>query len=234
MEGANNNSNVVTCIFSYFSVTKSSGDGFTSMMFYPVKVKNDGSVFWMYSSIVESNCDINMALFPFDTQNCLIAYGCLTSDVDEISLQNESWYVKSDFLIESGEFLVAFNSVSAHEFADLQGDDFAVLYIRLQLQRRPNFYLINMILPCTVLSLLSVFAFCLPVTGDRVSLQITLLVSFVIYQLMLSDYIPVTSVNIPVLSKYSHKPNDFALNAYRKTRRQYQREHLVVKWVHKL
>ena len=85
---------------------------------------------------------------------------------------------------------------------DLQGLAYGYVKLELIITCRPEYYLWNMLGPCYALSLLGLLAFCLPVSsGERVSLQVTVLLAFSIYQIMLAEYIP-TDGRIPIMSEY--------------------------------
>ena len=106
----------------------------------------------------------------------------------------------SNYYSEDGEFMLVSNS-SFQKVTVVEGITYTSMTMSLTLQRRPTYYILNMVLPCVVLSMLSSLAFCLPVScGERVSLQITVILSFGIYQMMLTEYIPNHATKIPLLS----------------------------------
>ena len=62
--------------------------------------------------------------------------------------------------------------------------------------------MINVLLPCVMLSLLTLLVFRMPPdAGEKVSLSITVLLSFTVFMLMVSDNMPQTSNHIPILGK---------------------------------
>lgn len=174
-----------------------------TMNAFPVRVSNEGLVTWQFHLVVESSCNkLDMTLFPFDTQMCTIWLNCRTSSVREVLFKETMPSNTTDNFLLNGEFVVRNTSVVA---STMNGADreFPRVAFYLFTERRPAFYVLNMIMPCIGLVLIGLLAFCLPVTsGERVSLQITMILSFSIYQLMLSDYIPNTSNNIPIFCKY--------------------------------
>lgn len=99
----------------------------------------------------------------------------------------------------------------------------------LHLRRKPGFFLYNIIIPCLVITSLAVLTFVLPPEiGERVTLVIEsfLALSFVV--LMVSDSVPVTSDNAPLITKFliismcqiggALIANCISLNLYRKYR----------------
>ncbi len=65
------------------------------------------------------------------------------------------------------------------------------------------FYVLNIVLPCVMLSVLQLMVFRVPsAAGEKVSLSITLLLSFTVFLLMVSDNMPQTSTSVPLLGEY--------------------------------
>ena len=73
----------------------------------------------------------------------------------------------------------------------------------LVIRRKSLFYTINLIVPITMISLLSITLFCLPNdAGEKMILCTSILVALVFYMLLISKILPSTSVSIPLISKY--------------------------------
>ena len=70
------------------------------------------------------------------------------------------------------------------------------------MRRKPLYYVMNIMLPCLMLSLLDLLVFCLPPeSGEKVSLGITVLLSFSVFLLVIADNVPQTSETAPLLGK---------------------------------
>ena len=72
----------------------------------------------------------------------------------------------------------------------------------IQLKRLPAYYLLNTIVPTTVLAFLSAFVFYVPVdAGEKLSVSIMILLSFSVFLLIVSNNTPNISQNLPFLGK---------------------------------
>ena len=74
----------------------------------------------------------------------------------------------------------------------------------LNMNRRYIFYVMNIVLPCALLSILILMVFCVPPdAGEKISAGISVLLAFTVFLLMLADNVPRTSLDVPILGKYS-------------------------------
>ena len=72
----------------------------------------------------------------------------------------------------------------------------------IYMRRKPLYYVMNIMLPCLMLSLLDLLVFCLPPeSGEKVSLGITVLLSFSVFLLVIADNVPQTSETAPLLGE---------------------------------
>ena len=68
------------------------------------------------------------------------------------------------------------------------------------MERRPAFYLLTMLFPCILTSCVAAAGFLLPVeSGEKVSLAITVLLSLAVFLLVVSESLPPSSDNFPII-----------------------------------
>lgn len=73
----------------------------------------------------------------------------------------------------------------------------------LKIRRKTLFYTVNLIIPCVLISLLSVSVFYLPAdAGEKMTMCISILLALVVFLLLVSKILPPTSVSIPLIAKY--------------------------------
>jgi nicotinic acetylcholine receptor len=65
------------------------------------------------------------------------------------------------------------------------------------------YYITTLIVPCVLLSALSLLVFPLPAEADeKISLGITVLLSFSVFQLLVANSMPATADYVPIISQY--------------------------------
>ena len=73
--------------------------------------------------------------------------------------------------------------------------------LRLSLSRNPRYFFLNTVVPCVVVTLMSVLVFALPSeSGEKVSLSVTVLLSYTVLLLIISDVSPRNGDSVPLLS----------------------------------
>ncbi|VEL32560.1 unnamed protein product [Protopolystoma xenopodis] len=73
----------------------------------------------------------------------------------------------------------------------------------IKLRRKTLFYTVNLIIPCVMVSFLSICVFYLPAdAGEKMTLSISILLALVVFLLLISKILPPTSTSIPLISCY--------------------------------
>ena len=80
---------------------------------------------------------------------------------------------------------------------------YPVYTVIVELQRKPNFYVMILMIPSILVSLISVIGFLLPSeSGEKVSLQLTALLSYSLVFLVIVDIIPPIGGNFPLIGNF--------------------------------
>uniref|UniRef100_A0A8C3XIK6 Cholinergic receptor nicotinic alpha 4 subunit n=1 Tax=Chelydra serpentina TaxID=8475 RepID=A0A8C3XIK6_CHESE len=164
----------------------------------------DGRIKWMPPAIYKSSCSIDVTFFPFDQQNCTMKFGSWTYDKAKIDLVSMHSHVDQLDYWESGEWVII-NAVGNYNIkkyeccAEIYPDITYFFIIR----RLPLFYTINLIIPCLLISFLTVLVFYLPSEcGEKITLCISVLLSLTVFLLLITEIIPSTSLVIPLIGEY--------------------------------
>uniref|UniRef100_A0A915DND2 Uncharacterized protein n=1 Tax=Ditylenchus dipsaci TaxID=166011 RepID=A0A915DND2_9BILA len=70
------------------------------------------------------------------------------------------------------------------------------------LRRKPLFYTVNLVIPCMLIAILTIFVFYIPACEHKITYSISILVTLTVFYLVLIELIPPTSLVIPLIGKY--------------------------------
>uniref|UniRef100_A0A8D3D941 Cholinergic receptor, nicotinic, alpha 4b n=1 Tax=Scophthalmus maximus TaxID=52904 RepID=A0A8D3D941_SCOMX len=165
---------------------------------------HDGRIKWMPPAIYKSSCSIDVTFFPFDQQSCKMKFGSWTYDRAKIDLINVASDVDQMDYWESGEWVII-NAVGKYNTKKYEccTEIYADITYYFIIRRLPLFYTINLIIPCLLISCLTVLVFYLPSQcGEKITLCISVLLSLTVFLLLITEIIPSTSLVIPLIGEY--------------------------------
>ncbi|XP_047204507.1 neuronal acetylcholine receptor subunit alpha-4b isoform X2 [Girardinichthys multiradiatus] len=164
----------------------------------------DGHIKWTPPAIYKSSCSIDVTFFPFDQQSCKMKFGSWTYDRAKIDLISMASDVDQMDYWESGEWVIV-NAVGKYNTKKYEccTEIYADITYYFIIRRLPLFYTINLIIPCLLISCLTVLVFYLPSQcGEKITLCISVLLSLTVFLLLITEIIPSTSLVIPLIGEY--------------------------------
>ncbi|XP_063040273.1 neuronal acetylcholine receptor subunit alpha-2a [Engraulis encrasicolus] len=163
-----------------------------------------GQVRWVPPAIYKSSCSIDVTFFPFDQQSCKMKFGSWTYDKAKIDLERVENAVDLKDYWESGEWAIvdAVGTYNTKKY-DCCHEIYVDITYYFIIRRLPLFYTINLIIPCLLISCLTVLVFYLPSDcGEKITLCISVLLSLTVFLLLITEIIPSTSLVIPLIGEY--------------------------------
>ncbi|KAM7068891.1 acetylcholine receptor subunit beta isoform 3-T3 [Molossus nigricans] len=172
-----------------------------------VVVASDGTVRWQPPGIYRSSCSI---------QNCTMVFSSYSYDSSEVSLhtgldldgqERQEVHIHEGTFIENGQWEIIHKPsrliqppVDPRGGGEGQREEVTFYLI---IRRKPLFYLVNVIAPCILITLLAIFVFYLPPdAGEKMGLSIFALLTLTVFLLLLADKVPETSLSVPIIIKY--------------------------------
>ncbi|KAJ8396445.1 hypothetical protein AAFF_G00017510 [Aldrovandia affinis] len=191
-------------------------DGKFDVAYYAnVLIYSNGGMYWLPPAIYRSTCAIEITYFPFDWQNCTLVFRSQTYSANEVDIilakDDDSnvieWVdIDPEAFTENGEWAIRHRPARKIINSRYSPDDleYQEVHFGLIIQRKPLFYIINIILPCSLISSLVVLAYFLPAQagGQKLTVSISILLAQTVFLILISQKIPETSLSVPLIGKY--------------------------------
>ena len=183
----------------------SADDSFHDFMHTNAIVTSDGYVLWMFPAVAKTYCTLDVQYFPFDEQKCKIVFISWTYSGFKVDLTNNSSHKNTVYYTpKNQEWYVDQVTVERHakKYACCI-EPYPDVTFTIHMRRRSLFYVMNLIFPCILIYMVSFLGFFLPVeSGEKVNLEITILLALVVFLLIIGETLPPTPDTIPALGKY--------------------------------
>ncbi|XP_026181535.1 5-hydroxytryptamine receptor 3A [Mastacembelus armatus] len=157
--------------------------------------------------LLTSTCQLDLFLFPFDTQHCNITFLSLNYKAEAVKLgafnsDTTLTSISERIMITQGEWqLRKMEIIDSSLFRDNVSR--SKLTYRVIISRKPMLYVINLIVPLFYLLVLDLASFFIGETqGEKLSFKVTLLLSISVLLLILQDMLPSTEDHLPVIASY--------------------------------
>ncbi|XP_067660536.1 neuronal acetylcholine receptor subunit beta-3-like [Haliotis asinina] len=170
-----------------------------------VLVSHTGRMSWEPAGVFRTSCEMDITLYPFDRQTCTMYFSTWDYTVDLVNLTYASPEVNRDAYIENGEWEILSSKVAEDRFAYLTSPEevYPEVAVTIHIRRKSTYYFINILIPCLMMSCMVLMVFYLPPdSGEKVSLGVTVLLAFSVFQLMIAEDMPTSSSAMPILEVY--------------------------------
>ncbi|XP_052799074.1 neuronal acetylcholine receptor subunit alpha-2-like [Mya arenaria] len=165
-------------------------------------ISNTGEVHWLAPVEFNAQCTVNIAYYPFDQQSCSVIISTWMFDIDELMLMTDDSGINFDMYEANGEWDVV-SSSSSNATRTFLGHAMSAVQYDITIQRKYQFYLLNIIFPIILLALLGPFVFLLPIdSGEKNGFTLTVMLSMSVMMSYISDHIPTTASDVCILSEY--------------------------------
>ncbi|KAH9493854.1 hypothetical protein DERF_014582 [Dermatophagoides farinae] len=167
-------------------------------------IEPNGNVFWPPPTKFRSTCQVDVTYFPFDDQTCSMKLGSWIYDGLTVNIENRTQNVDLSNYVSNGEWdLISTSLIRNVVYYPCCFEPFPDVTITLVIRRKILYYMYNVIIPCIMMSLLTLLVFCLPPeSGEKIALGVTVLLAFSVFMLAISEKLPETSESIPLLGVY--------------------------------
>ncbi|XP_071087003.1 neuronal acetylcholine receptor subunit non-alpha-2-like [Haliotis cracherodii] len=170
-----------------------------------VLISYTGLMSWEPGGVFTTSCEMDITLYPFDRQTCTMFFSTWDYTVDLVNLTFASPEVDRDAYVENGEWEILSTKVEGDRFSYNNSPEmiYPEVAVTIQIRRKSTYYFINILTPCLMMSCLVLMVFYLPPdSGEKVSLGVTVLLAFSVFQLMIAEDMPTSASAMPILEVY--------------------------------
>ncbi|CAH3126205.1 unnamed protein product, partial [Porites lobata] len=169
-----------------------------------IVLSSNGRNMWLGPVLLTFSCKINVNFFPFDEQLCSMKFGSWTYDGYRVDVQMENDEGDIKKFISNGEWDLITMKVQRNEFIYVCcPEPYPDVTYTVQIRRRTMYYFMNLIIPCALITSLTLLSFFLPPdSGERITLVITNLLAMTVFMLIVAEIMPATSEVVPLISIY--------------------------------
>uniref|UniRef100_A0A8C5CV97 Neuronal acetylcholine receptor subunit alpha-7-like n=1 Tax=Gadus morhua TaxID=8049 RepID=A0A8C5CV97_GADMO len=180
----------------------SAHDKFDASFKTNVLVNSSGFCEFLPPGIFVSTCSVDVTWFPFDIQRCEMKFGSWTFDGWHLDMQMKEADISG--FMPNGEWdLLEVPGTRNENFYDCCAAPYPDVTFVVTLRRRTLYYALNLLIPCVLLSSMTLLGFLLPAnSGEKISLGITVLLSLTVFMLMVAEIMPATSDSVPLIGQY--------------------------------
>ena len=173
---------------------------------FRVSVHSDGTVVWEPGGHFLSECEMDVAYFPFDEQICHVSFANWVYNVKQVDLVVADT-AKEDLLElyeNSAQWSVEDFHITRHELSySCCKYPYPELLYHIHMKRKSLFYFVHLIYVSILLAMLTVINTKVPPeTGERIVLGVSTLLAYIIFILSAHQYVPATSQSVPIIVVY--------------------------------
>lgn len=172
-----------------------------------IRIMYDGQIRWQFQMFRKNFCELDLINFPFDEQTCHFILHSSSRNKEMLRLIRRNIKIKQREMIQTDWFVVD-SSVEELNTTVLHDPllEYSKIKFVLRLRRVVTYYFFKIVIPFTMIAMISLLTFWLPPeSGEKLTLNVTILLSLIIYIQYLSEFVPrsVGTSELPILTIFT-------------------------------
>ena len=169
---------------------------------FQVVVRNTGVIQWSPGGRYAISCEPNVRNFPFDKQTCFLRFATFGYTKDKIRLFHSKKEVGTGPFARHNEWELESTGVGRSDRVSAmdssQNASVSIVHFFLHFRRKPQYYVVVILSPCIIMSVLTVYTFVLPSDScEKLGLAAHVTLSLSVFIVMVDANVPHTSTAIP-------------------------------------
>ncbi|XP_019639789.1 PREDICTED: neuronal acetylcholine receptor subunit alpha-10-like [Branchiostoma belcheri] len=168
-----------------------------------VRLHGNGTVVCRGQTILISGCQVDVTAFPFDSQSCPLRFGSWLYGWDELRWENLSF--TAEMHKEDDWDLIGFPVRSERMTHIGWREPHSELTVFLLIRRKPFFKVVELMLPCVLLQVLTFLGMLLPsAIPVRVQYNVTIFLVLILYLYSVESELPGNTATVPLIDIWFH------------------------------
>ncbi|KAH3797417.1 acetylcholine receptor subunit alpha-like [Dreissena polymorpha] len=163
--------------------------------------RHTGAMNWNPFQVFKSTCSIDVFYFPFDYQTCYLRFQAWSFSRRQVHMKS-GFNASEGFNLEYYETNTKWGIVNTswHVYRDKQD---AAINFKMTLKRKPMYFMMSVLLPICMLSILNICVYMIPVnSGEKAGYAVTVFLSFAVFLSIVSDTNPQNSETTPLITYF--------------------------------
>ncbi|XP_063710205.1 acetylcholine receptor subunit beta-type unc-29-like [Symsagittifera roscoffensis] len=172
-------------------------------------VSYKGHVSYLRPMVVTVQCDMDTRHFPWDRQQCNLIVASWTNFEDDVKLEKQKG--PDDDLIRRSEHhewtlepqTPIFRSLEVYDYVEQQWRKKSFIQHQINFHRKPGFYVIVIVIPTVVISVICMFVFLIPNgSTEKIAYSMSMMLTLYVNLLTVANRIPNNSNKYPYIGVY--------------------------------
>ncbi len=165
-----------------------------------IQMNASGWSSWDRLGVSVTQCVLSVVKFPFDKHTCIVKLGSARYHAVKLNISKAE--LKNESFTSNGEWDVTGLDMEVIDY-EYNGKMYQLMTVFITVKRQSLFYVLNLLLPIIIISTINPFVFLVRAdSGEKVSISVTLFLSFTVFISLLGGMLPKTSTSTSVISLY--------------------------------
>ena len=167
-----------------------------------VRLSSDGNIAWWPYSDLKTLCDVDITKYPFDRQTCHLQLDPWVADASMQVFRAPNVPDTFDSYKGNSQWILV-KSQNFYKSVYVEPYTFSRYIFQITLQRRSLYYILNTIFPVILMSGLNLCCFLIPPEcGEKMTLSISIFLTFAVYMTIISGEMPKSSTRISLFGLF--------------------------------
>ena len=169
---------------------------------FSMNLYSDGRVVWYPGDDLDTYCNMDVTLFPFDTQKCTIDIFIGSQPIYSVDMFPMINTISMTTFQQSNEWDVL-NTSAVREIRVLSTYEFPFVILTMTMRRKPSNLILSVLLPVMIVAFLNIFVFLVSAeSGEKLSFAVTGLLTYTVLLSYVTHTLPKTTATTSILAAF--------------------------------